>query len=56
MIALGSLVSKDELDQIRNAFPTTFNQISPANSPVKLVAWVLDVPAQRILDAARGQK
>ncbi len=52
MIALGSLVSKDELDRIRNAFPTTINQTNPTNSPVKLVAWVLDVPAQRILDAA----
>jgi len=56
MIALGNLVSKDELDQIRNAFPTTFNRTSPTNSPVKLVSWVLDVPAQRILNAAEGQK
>ena len=55
MIALGMLVSKDELDQIRNAFPTSFNRISPTNSPVKLVAWVLDVPAQHILDASKGQ-
>ena len=56
MIALGRLVSKDELDEIRNAFPTTFNQITPTNSPVKLVAWVLDVPAQRIIDASRNNK
>ena len=55
MIALGKLVSKDELDRIRNAFPTTINSTSPTNSPVKLVAWVLDVPAQRILDAANSQ-
>ncbi|MBI2171479.1 MAG: hypothetical protein HYU30_05595 [Chloroflexi bacterium] len=52
MVALGRLVSKDELDRIRNAFPTNFNRITPTNSPVKLVAWVLDVPAQQILDAA----
>ena len=55
VIALDRLVSKDELDRIRNAFPTSTNRISPTNSPVKLVAWVLDVPAQRILDAAKGQ-
>ena len=55
MIALGRLVSKDELDRIRNAFPTTINRISPTNAPVKLVAWVLDVPAQRISDAANEQ-
>ena len=55
VIALDKLVSKDELDRIRNAFPTTINRVSPTNSPVKLVAWVLDVPAQRILDAAKGQ-
>ena len=55
MIALGKLVGKDELDRIRNAFPATINRISPTNSPVKLVAWVLDVPAQRILDAAKCQ-
>jgi len=55
MIALGRLVSKDELDRIRSAFPTTINQTNPTNSPVKLVAWVLDVPAQRILDAADNQ-
>ena len=56
MIALGRLVSKDELDQIRNAFPTTINRISPTNAPVKLVVWVLDVPAQRISDAADEQE
>ena len=55
LIALENLVSKDGLDRIRNAFPTTINRTSPANSPVKLVAWVLDVPAQRILDAADAQ-
>ena len=55
MIALGRLVSKDELDRIRSAFPTTINRTTPTNSPVKLVAWVLDVPAQRILDAADQQ-
>ena len=55
IIALDRLVSKDELDRIRNAFPTSINRISPTNSPVKLVAWVLDVPARRILDAANGQ-
>ena len=55
IIVLDKLVSKDELDRIRNAFPTTFNRISPTNSPVKLVAWVLDVTAQRILDAANGE-
>lgn len=53
MIAPGSLVSKDELDYIRNAFPTAFNRTSPTNSPVKLVSWVLDVPAQHILDATK---
>ncbi len=55
MIALGNLVSKDELDRIRNAFPTTINRTTPTNAPVKLVAWVLDVPAQQILDAADHQ-
>ena len=55
VIALDKLVSKGELDRIRNAFPTTINRVSPTNSPVKLVAWVLDVPAQLILDAAKGQ-
>ena len=55
MIALGRLVTKDELDRIRNAFPTTINRTSPTNAPVKLVAWVLDVPSRRILDAAKGQ-
>ena len=52
MIALGKLVSKDELDRIRSAFPTTINRISPTNAPVKLVVYVLDVSAQRIADAA----
>ena len=52
LIALDALVSKDELDRIRNAFPNTLNRTAPTNAPVKLVAWVLDVPAQRILDAA----
>jgi hypothetical protein len=55
MIALGKLVSKDELDRIRNAFPATINRTSPTNAPVKLVAWVLDVPGQRILDAAEDR-
>ncbi len=53
VIALGKLVSKYELDRIRNVFPTTINRISPSNAPVKLVAWVLDVPAQRISDGAK---
>jgi hypothetical protein len=53
MIALGNLVSKDELDQIRSAFPTASNRTYPSNSPVKLVSWVLDVPAQRISEAAK---
>lgn len=56
MIALGKLVSKDELDRIRNAFPTILNRISPTNSPVKLLTWVLDVPSQRILDAATSEE
>ena len=55
IIALDTLVSKDDLDRIRNAFPTTINRISPTNAPVKLVAWVLDVPAHRIQDAADDQ-
>ncbi len=55
MIALGHLVSKDELDRIRNAFPTTINRTTPTNAPVKFVAWVLDMPAQRIVDAAKAQ-
>ena len=54
MIALDRLVSKDELDSIRSAFPTTINRTTPTNSPVKLVAWVLDVPAQRIVNAAKA--
>jgi hypothetical protein len=53
MIALGSLVSKDDLDRIRNAFPTTINRTTPTNSPVKFVAWVLDIPAKRIEDATK---
>jgi hypothetical protein len=56
MISMGDLVSKDELDAIRNAFPTTLNRTTPSNSPVKLVAWVLDVPAERILQAANLQQ
>jgi hypothetical protein len=56
MIALGHLVAKNELDRIRGAFPAKINQISPSNSPVKLVAWVLDVTAQRILAAVREEK
>ncbi len=55
IIALGSLVSKDELDLIRNAFPNTINRTVPTNSPVRLVAWVLDVPAHLIMHAARDQ-
>ena len=54
LIALDKLVSKDQLDRIRGAFPSRLNRISPTNSPVKLVAWVLDVPAPRILEAAEG--
>ena len=56
MIALGDLVSKDDLDRIRSVFPTTINQTSPPSSPVKLVAWILDVPAERILDAAKHRE
>ena len=52
MISLGRLVSKNELDRIRNVFPNTINQLSPTNSQVRLLAWVLDVPASRILNAA----
>jgi hypothetical protein len=55
MIAIDLLVSKDELDRIRNAFPSTINRTSPTNAPVKLLAWVLDVPAHRILNAADGE-
>ena len=55
MIALGRLVSKEELDRIRGAFPTTINNTFPTNAPVKLVAWVLDVPGYRILDADEKQ-
>lgn len=53
LIALDRLVSKDELDRIRSAFPTTINRTFPTNAPVKFLAWVLDVPAQRIMDAAQ---
>jgi hypothetical protein len=53
MIALGDLVTKDQLDRIRSAFPAAINQTTPTNSPVKFVAWVLDMPAQRIIDAAQ---
>lgn len=53
MIALSNLVSKNELDRIRQAFATTFRKISPTNSAVKLVAWVLDVPANHILDGSK---
>ena len=52
VIALDKLVTKGQLDRIRNAFPSTINGITPTNSPVKLVAWVLDVPAQKIWDSA----
>ena len=55
IIGLDKLVSKDELDRIRKAFPTTINRTSPTNAPVRLLAYVLDVPAQRILEAADGQ-
>jgi tetratricopeptide (TPR) repeat protein len=53
MIALGRLVSKDELDRIRNAFGT-INRISPTNSRVRFLTRVLDVPAHRIVDAANA--
>ena len=55
MIALGKLVTKDELDRIRSAFPSTINRIAPVNAPVKFLAWVLDVPAQRIMDASNNR-
>ncbi|MDP6453696.1 MAG: hypothetical protein QF898_10340 [SAR202 cluster bacterium] len=55
MIALGRPVSKNELDRIRGAFSTTLRRISPTNSPVNLVAWVLDIPVQRIAEAADNQ-
>jgi hypothetical protein len=54
VIALDRLVTKGQLDRIHRAFPTTINRINPTNSPVRLAAWVLDVPAQRIWDA--GEK
>ncbi|MDP6668160.1 MAG: hypothetical protein QF357_12330, partial [Dehalococcoidia bacterium] len=47
VIALDRLVSKNEMDQIRHAFPLTINRTNPSNSPVKLVAWALDLPAYR---------
>jgi len=56
MVALGNWVSKDELDEIRNAFPTKINRTYPSNSPVKFVAWVLDIPAQRISFADKSEK
>jgi tetratricopeptide (TPR) repeat protein len=39
------------VDRLRSAFPAVINQTSLSNLPVKLVAWVLDVPAQRIVEA-----
>ena len=54
VIAFNRLVSKDELIRIRNAFPATVNAISPSNSPVKLVAWIVDIPAHNLVDAAAG--
>lgn len=56
MIALGELVSKDDLDRIRSAVPAVINRTSPSNVPAKLIGWVLDVPAQRILEASGNQK
>lgn len=56
MIVLSNLVTKNELDRIRHAFATAFRQISPSNSSVKLVAWVLDVSASRILEGATSEK
>ena len=53
-IGLCKLATKGQLDRIRNAFPSTINRITPTNSPVRLVAWVLDVPAQKIWDAAES--
>ncbi len=55
VIAIDKLVSKEELDRIRNAFPTEINELAPTNSPVKFVAWVLDVPSDRIATAAADQ-
>ena len=54
MIALGRLVSKDDLDRIRNAFPNTINRLSPTNSRVRFLTRVLDVPTHRIVDAANA--
>lgn len=56
VIALDRFVTKSQLDKIRSAFPATINRIRPTNSPVRLVAWVLDVPAQRIWDAAEKKE
>jgi hypothetical protein len=55
MIALGSLVSKDELDLIRSAFPESINRTMPSNAPVRLLAWVVDVPGHRIVQAAKDE-
>ena len=55
VIAIDKLVSKEELDRIRNAFPTEINELAPTNSPVKFVAWVLDVPSDRIVMGAANQ-
>ena len=55
IIALDRLVTKDELDQIRSAFPSEINRTMPSNAPVKLVAWVLDVPARHIQEASETQ-
>ena len=45
VIVLDSLVTQGQLDRIRSAFPSTINRITPTNSPLRLVAWVLAVPA-----------
>ena len=50
VVALDHLVTKDELDQIRSAFPASINRLAPANSPARVLAWVLDVPAARIAE------
>ena len=56
VIAIDKLVSKDELDRIRQAFPREINELAPSNSPVKFVAWVLDVPLDRIAVAAADRE
>ena len=56
VIALDRLVSKGQLDRIRSAFPTTINRASPSNAPVKLLAYVLDLPAHRILEASNDSE